>query len=352
MPVKSRSTEKEKASPSDFFLHLLSIVTLYMGAIALLTVFFQLINAVFPDILTDYNYRNIDGIRGSLRFGVAMLIVSFPVYLWTIKYLGMLYVRTPALKNLRVRKWLIYLTLFIASVVIIIDLISLIIHFFEGELSIRIFLKVLAVFFVALAIFWYYLVIVREEEKTQALRYFIYLIYTVIGAALVCSFFVIGSPVAERQRRLDQRRVDALMQMNIGIQIYFDNHGELPNDISMLLSSMPKFESDRIRSMEMKPEYKMTNHTAYRLCAVFESDYEDENEYLRFKGVPMVEETGPMMEDLSPEMHDWSHGRGRSCFDREVFVKNETIKESQSRTNIPARTASLSVIQTSVEIVD
>ncbi|MEK7085265.1 MAG: DUF5671 domain-containing protein, partial [Patescibacteria group bacterium] len=66
--------------------------------------------------------------------------------------------------NLRIRKWLVYFTLFAASLFIIGDLIALIYNFLQGELTVRFFLKILTVFFVAGSVFWYYFMDIRKHH--------------------------------------------------------------------------------------------------------------------------------------------------------------------------------------------
>jgi len=153
---------KQKTSPRNFFPHLLSIVTLYASAISLLTVLFQYINLLLPDALEQY--YNFQLYQGRLRVALSVLVVVFPVYIWSMWYLKKLYIRIPSEKNLRVRRWLIYFTLFITAIIIMIDLISLINGFMQGELTLRFALKVLAVLLVASSIFEFYLM---DIKKTQ-----------------------------------------------------------------------------------------------------------------------------------------------------------------------------------------
>lgn len=143
-----------KASPKDVFLHLFSMVTLYGSVISLITLLFQYINIAVPDdLMQDYYYR---GAYQSIRFAVASLIVLFPAYIWVTWFLNKMYASEPDKRNLRISKWLIYLTLFIAGLVILGDLVSLIYNFLGGEVTLRFILKMLAVLLVAGAVFWYY----------------------------------------------------------------------------------------------------------------------------------------------------------------------------------------------------
>ena len=154
---------KQKSSPKDVFTHLLMIVTLYLSAIALGTLLFQFINLAFPDALQGTGYYVTDGAYQAMRFAIASLVVAFPIYLLTVRYLNRDYAKTPEKRSLRIRKWLIYLTLFIAAVIMIGDLISLGNQFLQGELTVRVSLKVLAVFLVSGSVFYYYLLDVKRD---------------------------------------------------------------------------------------------------------------------------------------------------------------------------------------------
>ena len=148
-------TTKPKTSPKEFFLHLLSILALYFSAISFLVLLFQYINILIPDVL-ESEYYNRQSALGGIRWALSALIIVFPVYLLINWYLNKSYTKEPAKRSLRVRRWLIYFTLFAAAGIIIGDLVSLIYNFLGGELTTRFSLKIIAVFFVAGATFTYY----------------------------------------------------------------------------------------------------------------------------------------------------------------------------------------------------
>lgn len=154
----------EKTSPKDVFLHLLSIVTLYTCAVAFLVLVFQYVNVVFPDPVSPDGYYAASGSYRAIRWSIASLVVFFPVYLLTMRHLEKSYQKNPSKRGLRIRKWLIYFTLFAAALIILGDLVTLIYRFLEGELTVRFILKVLAVLFVAGSVFGYYFWDVRRYK--------------------------------------------------------------------------------------------------------------------------------------------------------------------------------------------
>ena len=73
--------------------------------------------------------------------------------------------REPTKRASRVRRNLTYVTLFIASLVLIGDFISLVYNFLGGELTQRFVFKVLTVGLIAGSIFVYYLLDLRADER-------------------------------------------------------------------------------------------------------------------------------------------------------------------------------------------
>ena len=119
-----------KTGPREVFFHLLAIVTLYLSAISFGALLFQYIDRFFPDPLVDYYPR----LSGAIRWAIASLVIVFPVYLWLSWTLRREEIRDPARRELKVRKWLLYFTLFVAAVVINGDLVALIYNFLGGDL--------------------------------------------------------------------------------------------------------------------------------------------------------------------------------------------------------------------------
>ena len=76
----------------------------------------QYINVRFPDLLNG-SYGAYDIIRNS----ISSLVIVWPVLILFSWMIGKDLRAHPEKKELRVRKWLLYLTLFIASIVIIVD---------------------------------------------------------------------------------------------------------------------------------------------------------------------------------------------------------------------------------------
>jgi len=155
----------ERTSPKDVFLHLLAIITLYVAAGSLVTLLFQYVNIFFPDPLAgDYYSYALQSAYSTIRWAISTLIIVFPVYVLTSWFLNKGYIANPSKRNLRIRKWLIYFTLFVASIVIIGDLVTLIYNLLGGELTVRFLLKTLVVLVVSGSVFTYYFWDVRKYK--------------------------------------------------------------------------------------------------------------------------------------------------------------------------------------------
>lgn len=141
-------------SPKDFFLHLLSMIALYASAISFTTVVYQLINIWIPDPLEQY--FSADSARATIRNSLSFLIVMFPVYIASAWFLQKSYIKDHSKRNLWVRKWLLYFTLFVTALIIIFTKIALINSLLDGQLTMRFFLQLLTIIFVAASIFGYY----------------------------------------------------------------------------------------------------------------------------------------------------------------------------------------------------
>lgn len=267
---------EHKSTARDFFLHLLSIVTLYMSATAFITLLFQYVNYFFPDVLLPEYYY--DATNGPLRFAIATLVVVFPVYIWSAWYLQKGYAKHPELRNLGVRKWLTYLTLFVTVFMIIGSLISILNSFLSGELTVRFFLKALAVLLVALKIFAYYLYDIREALTKVKRTVFRYGAIMLVAGFVIGAFFLIGSPTQQRVLRFDNLRSQNLQSLKYSIDAYYTQSGKLPATLSDL-NQAPYYLGGTITDPETGTayEYTITGDKNYNLCAMFGAATQQKN---------------------------------------------------------------------------
>jgi len=153
---------RPEVSARDAFLYLVMFAMLYSAALALGSLLFRLIELAFPDGLASYVTASA-GHR--IRWATSTLIVAFPVFLFTASRIAREVSAEPARRNSAIRKWLTYLTLFIAATVIVGDSIALVFNLLGGDLTVRFLLKALVVAAIAGSIFGYYLWSARSDDE-------------------------------------------------------------------------------------------------------------------------------------------------------------------------------------------
>ena len=150
-------------SAREAFFYLLLFATLYLSAWHVGSLLFNLIERAFPDP-ADSAYA-VAALGRSMRWSIASVVIAFPVFVFVSRHLALELARRPAKRLSAVRRWLTWLTLFIAATVLIGDMIALVHNLLGGELSARFLLKVLVVAVIAGAIFGWYLYDLRREER-------------------------------------------------------------------------------------------------------------------------------------------------------------------------------------------
>lgn len=160
VPVPRR---KPYLNAREAFMYLVLFLTLYISAISFGTLLFQFIARAYPDVV-PYQYY-VDATSSAIRWSTSCLIIAFPIFMWVSWLLNKAIGKDPDKRSSKIRKWLTYITLFIAAGVIIGDLITLVYNVLNGEITTRFILKVLTVGGIAGSIFGYYLWDLRKEEK-------------------------------------------------------------------------------------------------------------------------------------------------------------------------------------------
>jgi hypothetical protein len=149
-------------SAKEAFLYLVLFTSLYLWTWYLGSLVFHLIDLNFPDPAIDRYWSRHDD---AILWAVSWIIVSFPVFLGLSRTLDRNVRTDPTKRRSRVRKWLTYLTLYVAATVVLSDLATLIQRTLGGELTSRFLLKVLTVAVLAGGVFGYYLTDLRAEER-------------------------------------------------------------------------------------------------------------------------------------------------------------------------------------------
>ena len=297
-----------QSAARDVFLYLLVIVVLTMSAVALGSMLFDFVNHYLPDVaqpLCAY-----DSCFSSIRYELAVLFVAFGVLVWAWRYLQRDLAAHPEKSDLKVRRWLMYLTLFVAGVTVIIDLVALINGWLQGELTVQFLLKILAVLFIAGSIFYYLLRELHAQRPGGNQKYVAWLDIVVVVASLVIAFITVGSPVSARASNLDARRVNDLSYIQSQIvNVYWIAKGTLPDTLQQLVDPVSGFVPPTDPESGFVYEYLKKGTLEFTLCAVFST---------KSTGANSTTPTAPRAIGPYGQTPTWDHGIGRVCFDRTI----------------------------------
>lgn len=313
-----------KTTPKDFFFHLSATVVLYASVIALINLVSSIIEYLFPSpIIREGIFYN------SIAWPVSMLVVLVPL-LYVLEYFILLDIRRfPEKADLWIRRWRIYLTLFLTGAVIVGDLITFINVYLNGEISTRFVYKVLAVVVVAGLVFAYYLLSKISPElnqkivKTRIVLAWVGIV--IVLGTIVAGLLVVGSPSKQRNLRFDDQRLGDLSNIQWQIVYYWQNKSILPESLNDLNDAISGFEVPVDPETEEDYGYRVLNspigntgkeQLSFELCANFalsSKDYKNHGIYL-----PKNYYTSTMSYDIYGNRggDNWDHEAGRVCFTR------------------------------------
>ncbi len=283
----------------DFFINLGMVGLLYFLVVNVLVLLFRTIDKVFSS--GQFSYYNPD-----ISFPLAALIVGFPLLLITGYILHAGDAHHPGKKDLPVRKWLSYTTLFIAGAVLVIDLVILLSKFLRGDdLTTAFLLKVLAVFAVALLVFSYYIIDLRYKGKLP-LR---------AGAAFDATLFVVfaigfgfwgfGSPATQRAERFDTVRINDMQNIQSHLLSYWQAKETLPETLEEASDALRGISIPKDPRTGVAYGYEKRGNTEFTLCADFERATRSSSQQTRL-GI------------YNSGLEFWDHEAGETCFDRSI----------------------------------
>lgn len=298
--------EIKRNIPRDLFLHLLAIVTLYWSSISFITLLWQFINYLLPEVPAQQYALNYS--LDLIRFSVSALFIVFPVFIFVSWYLNRIYRREAVVRESKIRKWLIYLTLFIASLVVVVDLVTVIQNLLGGETTIKFVLKAITVLLVSGFVFGYYLDDVRRETPTKLAKYFAWITGVLVSIGIVSSFFIIGSPATAGLIKIDQRKISDLQGIQSQIVYYWQRKEVLPNSLEELKDPISNYIVPVDPQNKNAYEYIVKDKTnlSFQICAEFNREGSDQYGEVR------------PMSNITKGIENWEHPAGRYCFERTI----------------------------------
>jgi len=279
--------DKPKVTPKDFVLWFGAMASLYAGVVAFITLVFEYINKAYPNPVSGSYY--VDPYSSSISYETAALIVLTPVFLVLMRFIRRDIASDPSRNDIWVRRWALFLTLFLAGVTIVVDLIVLLNTYLQGEdLTIGFLLKVLTVLLVAglgfmhfMADLWGY----WEREQARA-RMVNWGVGALVLVTIIAGFFIIGTPQQIRVQKQDAIRVQDLQNIQWQVVNYWQQKQKLPASLAELADPISNAMIPVDPQTKEPYEYSSTGKMSFQLCATFADN--------------------------------WQHSAGRVCFDRTI----------------------------------
>ncbi|MEJ0002078.1 MAG: DUF5671 domain-containing protein [bacterium] len=326
---------KAKFSLGFFFLSLGVLISLITSVVSFLNLVFGTLEKQFPDALNatyqyGYNSYNYD----SIRMALATLIIFFPIFL-IVSYFWKKHSRRMGSIDTIIRKWVMYIILFLSAIVVAVDLVTLVRYFVSGEITTRFILKVVAVLIVALIVGIYYILELQGKEKIfvfnvgawSAIKSSILVI-----ALIIWSFHVMGTPGQQRVWRLDDRRVQDLQSIQWQVISYWQQKEKLPaslSDLSNPLSGFaipvdPEFEKGNTYEYSVKAAGDAKTDPSFELCATYSAVMpQGWQENQGYGGITPFMDTSVSARPVaapggSGVNESWDHQAGRTCYTRTI----------------------------------
>lgn len=145
------------------FQYVILFISLYVSAVSLRGILDHAVDKFIPDKLARVDYWGESLLRGYS----AALLVSFPIFLVLFLISRRQVLDKPAIRNLRARKILIYITMVVAVIAIMTHSITIIYGLLGGVIKMNSFAHLGVTFLITGSIFFYLLNEVREDRKSS-----------------------------------------------------------------------------------------------------------------------------------------------------------------------------------------
>jgi len=306
--------DKPKTTPKDFFLWAGALVSFYWTVIAYTFLVFDYINYTFPNPLA---YYPADPYQSGISGEMASVIVLLPVYLLLMYVIHKDSNKDPSRKEIWVRRWAIILTLFLAGVAMVADLITLLTTFLSGEeLTTAFLLKVIVIILVAAGVFMHFFADLKNYwDANPSRRNMIRIGVAILAIVTIGSgFLIVGTPQQARLARFDAQKVADLQNIQSQITTYYQAKQKLPGVIADLNNSLAYGPVPVDPQTRKSYVYQPGEGLSFKLCATFNAASRANQslspETRAVMPVPIGGKIG------APD--NWQHDAGQVCFDRTI----------------------------------
>ncbi|HZJ41913.1 MAG TPA: DUF5671 domain-containing protein [Patescibacteria group bacterium] len=258
----------DKNNAKFAFYYLLSLTALIFMAISVGLIAFGIINQTIADPLLN-NYYN--SINNQFKFAISALIIATPLYYIVVSLIRKGIKRGELEIESAIRRWLTYFILFVSSLIILGFLISVINGFLAGELTLRFILKALTVFVISGLVFAYYFYDIKQDNPAQenkVNKVFLIASVLLVLTAFVSVWFFMESPKKARDRRLDEKILNDISNLESSINFYYSEKKFLPENMTDVAENSQHLNYLNTQGIE----YKKNGESSFEICATFKGD--------------------------------------------------------------------------------
>lgn len=150
------------------FLYILFFISLCTVAVSMGFLYHLWVDNLFinPDEQSSFNYSILLS-QGLIRVNIASIIVSLPIFSFLAYILNKHVTAMPWIRNLRIRKILIYIALIITFNIFFGHLIKIIYDFLGGSVTSNSLGHLVVTLVISGGIFFYYLLVIKDDRSIQ-----------------------------------------------------------------------------------------------------------------------------------------------------------------------------------------
>ncbi len=313
--INNQLKNMSKTTAKDFFLYLAVFVGLYASTISFQTLAFSIIEKIFP--LSNEYYADPDM---AIRNTVAVLIIFLPAFIYVSKIVNKDLKNNPDKKEIWIRRWLIYFTLFVAGIAVAVDLVILIQRFLSADdMTLRFILKVILVLITTASIFRYYLYDLKRDasEFKKGAKIFVWTMSCIALVAIIYGIVLVGTPSEQRAKRMDSQRINDLRNIqNEVVYTHWQNKGDIPSKLEEMNDPISGFIVPTDPETKENYTYKKLSKNSFELCATFRTSASTTVNSISGKETSQAYPYGTRLEN-----ENWSHEATTTCFKRVIDEK-------------------------------
>ena len=297
----------------NFALQLGSLVALYASLSAVIMLAFGAITLLYPD--PQSMYYEYQSAQSAIRFGIALLVVFFPTYVVLTRFVNKIR-RYETGTYLTLTKWLVYLSLLVGGCILLGDVVTVILAYLNGEITVRFILKAVTMLIVIGGAFFYYIKDAQGYWLTHEKESKLYALGTsvVVCAILVLGFSQSDSPTEIRELAADEKQTQDLMDLEWRITDHYSLNNALPLTTDELYVGIETPQAPLGRNAY---KYVVVDEDTYQLCATYTFSSERVNGNTDVRPAPI--------EAIKNPYSTWDHTSGETCFERTV-KKDQMLK--------------------------